>query len=185
MTIARKARIFWPVFLLLFLADCTTKGLAETHLAWSVPESVIGDFFRFTLGYNPGAALGISVGEHSRIFFSLTAAIIVIVLTQIYRRADARSTIVGLSVGLLIGVRWAISTIDCARPEVWWTSSISESETFGSGPSTLLTSGSASGACCWPGICLPFPNPNQHDETARRPDRHCTAWADYITGRPA
>ena len=103
MTIARKARIFWPVFLLLFLADCTTKGLAETHLAWSVPESVIVDFFRFTLGYNPGAALGISVGEHSRIFFSLTAAIIVIVLTQIYRRADARSTIVGLSVGLLIG----------------------------------------------------------------------------------
>ncbi len=103
MTIARKARIFWPVFLLLFLADCTTKDLAETHLAWSVPESVIGDFFRLTLGYNPGAALGISIGEHSRIFFSLTAAIIVIALTHIYRRAEPKSTIVGLSVGLLIG----------------------------------------------------------------------------------
>jgi signal peptidase II len=44
-----------------------------------VPHEVLGEWLRFTLVYNPGAAFGLHVGEHSRwVFMALTVGALVI-----------------------------------------------------------------------------------------------------------
>lgn len=54
-----KARIFWPLVLVLVLTDCSSKDLAVDHLSeGQVPHSVLDFFIRFTLVYNPGTAFG-------------------------------------------------------------------------------------------------------------------------------
>ena len=69
-----KAKAFWPLLFLLFFADCTTKRLAEEHLMPEhVPHQVVGDVVRFTLAYNRGAAFSFSLGEHSRVGFTVIA----------------------------------------------------------------------------------------------------------------
>jgi signal peptidase II len=88
MRMVRKARLFWPLLGTLFLADCATKDLARQHLVEHVPEPVLGEWFRLTLAYNPGAATGISVGPWSRVVFSLLAFVALGVLGALYRRAD-------------------------------------------------------------------------------------------------
>ncbi len=102
MTIGPKARVFYPAILLLLLADCTTKGLAEAHLVPWVPERVLGDLFRFTLAYNPRAAMSISLGEHSRLIISVIAAIEIAVLAYLYRKSNSRDTLKVLALGLVI-----------------------------------------------------------------------------------
>lgn len=102
MPIARKARIFWPVVLLVFLADCSTKDLAETHLVPWVSEPVVGDVFRLTLAYNPRAAMSISLGEQSRPIISLIVLIQIGVLGYLYRKSTNRDTIKVLAIGLVI-----------------------------------------------------------------------------------
>jgi signal peptidase II len=102
MTIARKARIFWPVVLLVFLADCSTKDLAETHLVPWVSEPVVGDVFRFTLAYNPEAAMSISFGEQTRLIISLIALIEIGILGYLYRRSTNRDTVKVLAIALVI-----------------------------------------------------------------------------------
>lgn len=102
MPIARKARIFWPVVLLVFLADCSTKDLAETHLVPWVSEPVVGDVFRLTLAYNPRGAMSISFGEQSRLIISLIALIQVGILGYLYRRSTNRDTLKVLAIALVI-----------------------------------------------------------------------------------
>lgn len=84
-----KAVIFWPVMLVLVIADAITKYLAVTLLA-GVPKEVIGNAVRFVLVYNPGAAFGLYLGQFSRwIFMALTAGAL-FVLWRLYKgtRAD-------------------------------------------------------------------------------------------------
>ena len=70
-----KARRFWPLFCLVLLTDCATKHAAETHLLPAhVPHEFLGELVRLTLAYNPGAAMSLSLGEHS--------------LGQLYRRTS-------------------------------------------------------------------------------------------------
>jgi signal peptidase II len=81
-----KAGLFWPVVGLIVVADRITKIVAEQTL-WPrfVPREVWGDFLRWTLVYNPGAAFGLHLGPYSRwIFLALTVAALVI-LTNLYR----------------------------------------------------------------------------------------------------
>jgi signal peptidase II len=98
-----KAARFWPILLILFLTDCTTKQMAEERLTNAEPLSVLGDMLRFTLAYNPGAAFSISLGEYSR--WSLTALTIVIlaILLRLYRDARPADTPLVVGLGLLVG----------------------------------------------------------------------------------
>jgi signal peptidase II len=82
-----KAALFWPIVVLLVIADRVTKLVAEQTL-WPrfVPREVWGDFLRWTLVYNPGAAFGLHLGQYSRwIFLVLTVAALVI-LARLYRQ---------------------------------------------------------------------------------------------------
>lgn len=103
MWIGRKARLFWPLLGTLLLADCATKDLARSRLAEAVPEPVVGEWFRLTLAYNPGAATGISLGPYSRPVFSLVALVAVAVLAGIYRRADVRRPGLIVALALVMG----------------------------------------------------------------------------------
>jgi len=84
--IKSKAFAFWPVLLGLVMLDCSTKELAVENLSPAhVPHPVIGDVVRFTLAYNRNAAMGLSLGEHSRIAFGVIAALMLVALV-VYRR---------------------------------------------------------------------------------------------------
>ena len=99
-----KAKAFWPLLFLLVLADCTTKRLAEQHLVPEhVPHPVVGDVVRFTLAYNRGAAFSVSLGEHSRIGFSLLAVGVLGVLASIYRTTPPKDRIQATALALVAG----------------------------------------------------------------------------------
>ena len=81
-----KAGLFWPVVVLIVVADRVTKLIAEATLyPRYVPRDVWGDVLRWTLVYNPGAAFGLHLGPGSRwIFMALTVAALAI-LSNLYR----------------------------------------------------------------------------------------------------
>jgi signal peptidase II len=89
----RKSRVFWPICLLLVLADCSSKDLVvERFGPPHVPHEVIDGVVRFTLAYNPDAAMGLSLGPFSRVGFALAALIGLVVIATIYRRVPAQHT---------------------------------------------------------------------------------------------
>ena len=62
-----RANKFWTIFLAIVLVDITTKRLAVSQLSPPyVPHDVIGDFLRFTLAFNSGGAMSLSLGPSSR-----------------------------------------------------------------------------------------------------------------------
>jgi len=89
MLVTPKARRFWPLFALVLLTDCATKRAAELHLVPAhVPHELMGEIVRLTLAYNPGAAMSLSLGAHSRIGFSLLALGGLGVMGYLYRRTS-------------------------------------------------------------------------------------------------
>jgi signal peptidase II len=81
-----SARLFWGTAATVIAIDLITKLLAERYLAPRyVPHRIIGDFVRFTLAYNPGAAFSMSLGPFSRYIFGGFAVIALIVLWRLYR----------------------------------------------------------------------------------------------------
>lgn len=105
-----KARRFWPLLCLLVAADCTTKRLAETHLAPAhIPHEVLGEYLQFTLAHNPGAAFSISIGPQSRVVFSVLAVVVLAVLWRLYR--DTESSDRWQSVGLALVAGGALGNL--------------------------------------------------------------------------
>ena len=83
-----KSTLFWPILIAVVAADVATKAAAVRAFddVRLVPHEVFGEYLRFTLVYNPGAAFGLYVGPHSRwIFLVLTVAALVI-LARLYRQ---------------------------------------------------------------------------------------------------
>lgn len=83
-----KVIVALPVVLGIVILDLVTKAVAVAVLAPSgMPNPVFGEWFRFALVYNPGAAFGLHLGQYSRwIFMALTAGALV-VLWRLYREA--------------------------------------------------------------------------------------------------
>ena len=116
-----KARVFWPLAMLLLLSDCATKRWASERLIEHVPHPVIGEVVQFTLTHNKGAATGITLGEYSRVGFSLLTLGALALLFRLYRAAHAEdvrtaaavAAIVGGALGNLIDrVRWSGGVVD-------------------------------------------------------------------------
>ncbi|HSH46868.1 MAG TPA: signal peptidase II [Longimicrobiales bacterium] len=102
-TRSRKARLFWPLLLVLLLADCGTKQMAEESLPLHTPQEVMGDVVRFTLGYNPGAAFGIDVGAASRPVFTILALVALVALWFFYRATPATQRLQVAALALIAG----------------------------------------------------------------------------------
>jgi signal peptidase II len=105
-----------------FATDQITKLVAVDVLSPAyLPTKVIGDWVRFTLVYNPGAAFGLHLGAYSRwIFLALTIGALVL-LTRLWtethhgdlRRVVAIALVSGGALGnLLDRVRSARGVVD-------------------------------------------------------------------------
>jgi signal peptidase II len=81
------------------LLDQGSKWWAEAALGGGKTIPVIGDFIRFVLVYNPGAAL--SIGTEFTWVFAILAAVAVVVIAWIAWRVTSRGWMVAL--GLLLG----------------------------------------------------------------------------------
>jgi signal peptidase II len=104
MRFTRKARVFWPICLLLVLVDCTTKDIAVDRLYGAhAPYAMFDGLVRFTVAYNPYAAMGLSLGTFSRIGFSVAAVLALGVLGSLYLRTPARQTWQLVALALICG----------------------------------------------------------------------------------
>lgn len=87
----------------ILVGDIVTKRWAESALALHSPVEVLGNLLRWTLTYNRGAAMSLSVGDLSRPFFSIVAIGMVGYLLVLLREAAPRARAVPLALGLLTG----------------------------------------------------------------------------------
>jgi len=100
----RKTHTFWPVLLSLVALDCATKDFAVERLSpVHVPHPVIGELVRFTLAYNPDAAMGLTLGPYSRVGFLLIAAIMICGVGYYYMKAPRDSGATALALALIAG----------------------------------------------------------------------------------
>jgi signal peptidase II len=100
----KNGRIFWGTAITVVMLDVVTKVIAADKLfPPHVPHQIIGDFVRFTLAYNQGAAFSMKVGSASRWVFGAFALIALVVLYKIYAAADKSERWKALSLGLAWG----------------------------------------------------------------------------------
>ncbi len=118
-----KIAFFWPVFLVVFLADCTSKSLAVERLGGGpLPHEIFGSWLRLTLTYNTGAAMGIDLGALSQPLLGAIAVAALIVLFRAYRTVGpSASPVLPVALGLLASgalgnlwdrVRWSRGVVD-------------------------------------------------------------------------
>ena len=137
-----KAIAFWPVLLSLVAVDCATKELAVDRLSPAhVPHPIAGDVVRFTLAYNPDAAMGLSLGEHSRVLFAVIAVLMLAALVVYRRHISSRVTTVALALigggaagNLLDRIRSARGVVDFIDVGIgnarFWTFNVADAAVF-------------------------------------------------------
>jgi signal peptidase II len=96
--------LFWPVLVLVATVDFCTKALAVSRLGLEhVPREVYGEWLRFTLVYNPGAAFGLHVGQYSRWVFTVLTIIALVILGRLYLATRIGDVMRTLSLALVCG----------------------------------------------------------------------------------
>ena len=92
------------IVVLVTALDAITKALAVQHLApRHIPHRVIGEFVRFTLAYNPGAAFGMHLGPASRWIFAALSIVIVAVILRVTADLTRVSRMATIGVPIVIG----------------------------------------------------------------------------------
>ncbi len=83
--------------------DLLTKLMVQQtlHLYESIP--IVGDFFRLTYIFNPGAAFGLHVGPYSRYIFLALAFLALGVLMVMYRHTPAADRLRLFAIGAITG----------------------------------------------------------------------------------
>lgn len=95
--------MFWSLFVVVLVADYVTKRIAE-HRLWSEPPyDVLGSYLRFSLTYNSGGAMGMTLGPASRFGFSLLTLVMLVVLWYYYRHTATTDRLRGAALGLITG----------------------------------------------------------------------------------
>jgi signal peptidase II len=100
----RKRTLFWTLIAGIVAADVLTKLIAvRTLVPYRMPREVFGEWVRFTLVYNQGAAFGLHLGPWSRQIFLILTVLALIILGRLYKeaRSDDRSRL--LALGLVCG----------------------------------------------------------------------------------
>ena len=103
MQIPHRARVFWPLFALWVAIDFISKRLVEGHLSPHVENDVFGSWVRFTLTYNTGAAMNISLGGASRTVFTALAIVMLAVIFGMYRHTRDSETAQPIALALIAG----------------------------------------------------------------------------------
>ena len=68
-----------------------------------MPHDVYGEWLRFTLVYNPGAAFGLHVGQYSRWIFMALTLVALVILGRLYTATKGGDLIRTLSLALVCG----------------------------------------------------------------------------------
>ena len=85
------------------LLDLLTKQWIVSTLVLYETRPVLGDWFRFTYTHNPGAAFGLNIGEHSRLFFLGLSLVALVVLALMYRSTEGHDVLRLTAVALVCG----------------------------------------------------------------------------------
>jgi len=88
---------------IVLLLDFLTKQWVVGALTMHYPQPIIGEFLRFTYTHNPGAAFGINIGEHSRLFFLALSVVALLVLGWMYRATPRRDLLRLTALALVCG----------------------------------------------------------------------------------
>ena len=135
------SRVFWTTAACVVVLDVVTKMFAERHLVPHMPRQVFGEWVRFTLAYNPGAAFSMWLGPYSRIIFGAFALIALVILWRLYRGSPAGDTSRVLALALAWGgaagnlidrlrsPAGVVDFIDVGVPDGWrfWTFNVADS----------------------------------------------------------
>jgi len=137
----RNAPLFWSVIVGVVLVDIVTKAIAVYALVpQRIPREVIGEYLRFTLVYNPGAAFGLHLGDKSRWIFTILTIGALYILAKLYRttrsgdwsRTLALALVCAGAIGNLIDrLRSPLGVVDFIdvglSPELrWWTFNVAD-----------------------------------------------------------
>src|SRR5919197_4842135 len=101
--IPSNARVFWGAALTVVFLDIVTKLLVQQALHELEPKRIFGDYVRFTLVYNRGAAFSMSLGAQSRWIFGTFAVIALFILWKLYRQSVPGERVRALALGLAWG----------------------------------------------------------------------------------
>jgi signal peptidase II len=94
---------FWLIAAVVIALDLVTKRWAETSLVLYQPVQVAGDWVRWRLIYNPGAAFGLHLGPWSRWIFLVIAVVAVVVLYRLARSSRGTDLVRQVSLGAVTG----------------------------------------------------------------------------------
>lgn len=112
--------------------DLGTKWIVREELPLYAQVPVVGEYLRLTHMYNPGAAFGIEVGEHSRIIFLVLSLVALAALIGMYlatpdsdrSRLLALTAIIGGALGNIFNrillSRGVVDWIDVGIGSVRW-----------------------------------------------------------------
>lgn len=99
-----NAGLFWPVMGVIAAVDFSTKSLAATRLLpQGLPHSVYGEWVRFTLVHNPGAAFGLHLGSYSRWIFMILTIVALVILGRLYAATRPGDVARALALALVCG----------------------------------------------------------------------------------
>lgn len=99
----KKAHLFWPLATAIVLADCASKRVVESAIDPGSSKEVLGEFVRFTLGYNTGIAFGLSFGDSARPLLILFTIVAVAGIIWIYRSTEVRHKVQIVALALILG----------------------------------------------------------------------------------
>jgi signal peptidase II len=102
-TMGGKTTMYVSMVLVVLVLDLVTKLIVQQTLPPYRPVPVLGEFFRLTYIYNPGAAFGLHLGGASRFIFLGLALIAVVVLFFMYRSTPESDTLRRVSISLVTG----------------------------------------------------------------------------------
>ncbi len=102
-TASSKLGLTSIVIAVVLAIDLLTKWWAVETLTLYQPVPVLGDFFQFTYTHNRGAAFGIDIGEHSRVFFLSLSLVALAVLAAIHRTTPAWDRLRIFALSLIAG----------------------------------------------------------------------------------
>ncbi len=133
--------IFWGVIIVVVALDVASKAAAVSGLSPAyTPHEIVGDFLRFTLAFNPGAAFGFNLGGASRWIFSGLTLVALAVLASLYRatregdyqRVLALALVSAGAIGNLIDrIRWSVGVVDFIDVGIgdhrFWTFNVADS----------------------------------------------------------
>jgi signal peptidase II len=100
---ANPHRVFWPLTIAWVVADYFTKRWAEQSLTLYDSVPLIGDWLRWRLAYNPGAAFSLHLGPYSRWIFMVVAAVAVVGIAWKASQADWNEWLRQVAAALVVG----------------------------------------------------------------------------------